>query len=260
MGTFSWLPNPITSVAWLVLGIVVWIVRGSLDQPELWRTASALQGLSFLPLLWRALFARTVSSISVKKLSLDVVCLICRLIASYMLDLKLPRKSAHSFVMAVDALSLTACLFLLVCALGWRRGTYQRQSDSFPMLPMLGILPLAAVLPATIGKRFLPDFLWTLALYVDGLAMMPQLWLIAQNAGVVDVAVAHHIAGMFGSRLLAVNFWWLIRGHWLQGTRYCGWLILITCTVQLLLLTHFMCYYLKTLCTRGPLSTAPLLR
>merc|ERR1712151_1268526 len=151
--------------------------------------------------------------------------------------------------MAVDALSLTACLLLLVCALGWRKGTYQRQSDSFPMLPVLGIVPLAAVLRATIGQSFFPDFLWTMALYLDGLAMIPQLWLIGQSSGVVDVAVAHHIAGMFGSRLLGLNFWWLIRGHWLQGMRYCGWLILVTGTVHVLLLTHFMCYYLKALCT-----------
>jgi len=258
--SFAWLPNSITSAAFAALGVVVWIVRSSLDEPDLWKFAEVLQVVSFLPLVLKVAAARNIAGISAKTLILDVLWLTCRLVATSMLDLKLPRKSGNSVVMTIDAISLTASVYVLLSTLLWRRHSYQASSDSFPVWPLLlGAVVLAASVRANMSQRFLPDFLFTASLYVDAFAMVPQLWLVAQNSGVADVAVTHHIASMFVSRLMGLNFWWLIRGHWHQGMRFTGWLILVVYTVHVLLLCHFMCYYLKALCTRGPFSNAPLL-
>merc|ERR1719436_1250058 len=99
-----------------------------------------------------------------------------------------------------------------------RRATYRAEADTYQIWHMaFGALILAAVLHVDIGHEYLPDVLWTAALYLDVMAMLPQMKLIAQNGGVVDEVMSHHIAMFFGSRLLALTFWWLIRGTWSRG-------------------------------------------
>lgn len=257
--SFAWLPNPVTCGAYVALGLLVWFVKGMLAEPSIWQLSAALQALSYAPLLLKVLTARNVSTISAKKLALDAVYLVCRLSAAQMLGLKLPRRAGQTSVMVADALALTFVMILLASVLGWRRGSYQASADSLSLrMPLLVIFGLAALLRVTLSKRFFPDFLWTLGLYMDVFAMLPQLWMVAQNGGVADEAVSHHVAGAFVSRLFGLTFWWLIRGTWHQGTRLAGWLILLACTSQILLHSHFMAYYLKAFVTRGPFGCAPL--
>eukprot|EP00927_Polykrikos_kofoidii_P037827 TRINITY_DN32030_c0_g1_i1.p1 TRINITY_DN32030_c0_g1~~TRINITY_DN32030_c0_g1_i1.p1 ORF type:complete len:367 (+),score=28.41 TRINITY_DN32030_c0_g1_i1:58-1101(+) len=256
---FSWLPNPITSASFVALGGMVWLLQKMLDEIYIWKLAVALQTLSYTPLLLKTLASKTVSNISVKKLALDACCLACRLAATHMLGMRLPRRSGQTSVMVADALALTFVVVLLMSILGWRRAGYQSNADNFGVaLPMFFIIGLAALFRVTFSVRFIPDFLWTLAVYVDVFAMLPQLRMIGQNGGVADEAVSHHVAGTFVSRLLGVTFWWLIRGTWHHGVRLSGWIILVAYSSQLLLLSHFMAYYLKAVVGRGLFSCGPL--
>lgn len=117
---------------------------------------------------------------------------------------------------------------------------------------------MAAVLHVDIGQSYIPDTLWTLALYLDVVAMLPQLSLIAHSGGVVDEAVSHHMALVYVSRVLGLTFWWLIRGTWLRGYTWTGWGILVAYAAELVLVFHYMCYYFRGLFTRGLFTGVPL--
>merc|ERR1712066_1168457 len=100
---------------------------------------------------------------------------------------RLPRKSGDAFVQAADAISLAIVLALIFCARVPLRRTYQAGADAFHIwVPMLSVGLLAMLLPIEISGTWLQDALWSAGLYLDTVAILPQLALIAQNGGVVD--------------------------------------------------------------------------
>lgn len=256
---FKWLPSWTTVVGMGAMGVFIWLVNGTLTELQMWQAAHAIEFLAFLLLVLKACARRSVAGMSARKLLLDVTRLACRLIASFWLDKRLPRKSGDNFVRVCDCCALTCVFFLLYCTFKSYRSTYQVDADTMHVQWLiLGSVLGAAVLPFDVGRSYFPDVLWTVAVYLDAVAVFPQLSMIARNGGVVDEAVSHHLAGLFGSRLLSLTFWWLIRGTWLRGTSWTGWGILAVLTIHLLELSHYMCYYVKGCFNRGLFSGIPL--
>merc|ERR1719321_1706149 len=93
------------------------------------------------------------------------------------------------------------------------------------------------------------DILWTVHLYVDAVAMVPQLWMISKAGGKVRGLTAHYIAATLLSNILSGAFWFLA-GSSLEGGD-AGSFSLTSLTingahlVQLLLLLDFGYFYSK---------------
>lgn len=257
--SFAWLPSPITVCAFFILAGGAWLLTYMISELSIWKLSSVFQLIAYAFLVLKVAVTKKPTGISAQKLILDAVLLFCRLVATYLLDRRLPRKSGCGLVMCVDALCLSAALGLLYCVRVRLRNMYQADMDSFGIrFALVGCFMLAAVLRATVGDRFFADFLWTAALYLDVVAMIPQLWMVAQNGGVVEEATSHHMAAMFISRLLGVVFWWVIRRTWLQGMKLPGWIIFAAHAAQLVVLSRFMSFYFRGCFERGPLSSVPL--
>lgn len=243
---FSWLPDPVTSGAFALLFFVVFVLMRVLTELDILKLAATFQFLGFGLLGLKVAMTGKVSGISAKKLALDAVWLSCRIGSAYLLGKRLPRKSNNGFVNGADAMSLLVVLGLLLCAFRRQRATSLVQADTFNAWLLLAIAAgLALVVRLQMSLRYVDDVLWSFSLYLDAVAMLPQLLMVAQSGGVVDEAMSHHIAAMFVSRLLGSAFWWLIRGTWLQGVRFTGWVIFAVYMGQLLFLCQYMCYYLK---------------
>eukprot|EP00928_Gymnodinium_smaydae_P034424 TRINITY_DN24397_c0_g1_i1.p1 TRINITY_DN24397_c0_g1~~TRINITY_DN24397_c0_g1_i1.p1 ORF type:complete len:389 (-),score=76.11 TRINITY_DN24397_c0_g1_i1:47-1141(-) len=260
----AFLPHPVTSAAFPALLLLLWYSATSLDEPTIWRFQALLQLVSYLPLLLRgALFPpKGAQTISVRKVVLDLLWLTVRGVATIMLDRRLPRRSNDALALGLDCACGAILVLVLLRSLTREKASQEarREVDSLNVLPALVVAAVLAAsgMRASVAHRWLPDVLWTFALYVDAFAMLPQLWMLARSGGVASGAVAHHIAGTFASRFVRLLFWWQVRGMWQQGAKATGWLILVVHVCHLLLLSDFVCYYLKALCTRGPLHCAPL--
>lgn len=255
----GWLPRLTTVSGYAGLWVCMYLASSELTELQVWQCSAAVESLAFAIILLRLTIGQTAAGISAKMLLLDAVRLSCKLVASFWLGRRLPRKSSDSFVHTCDAMSLTVACLALLCVRVPMRASYQIEADVFGIVPwIVGALVLAGVVHVEIGQQFLPDCLWTFALYVDGFALLPQLQLVAQNGGVIDEAMSHHTAAIFGSRCLALAFWWLIRNTWLRGTTLTGWCILLGGLLQLVVLSHYMCYYFRGCFTRGICSGVPL--
>ena len=160
------------------------------------------------------------------------------------------------------------CCFLLCCAvlccvvrLG-DSGRCENHQESMGSFFLASVPALALVMSASLcfleslSPHGFPDVLWLASLCVDAISVVPQLQLARK--GVVDRLVSHHVIAFFLSRLFALQFWWLIRGLWFQGTGPFGCGILAVYTWQLLLLSHFSFYYLRDAVKNGPFSCVPL--
>jgi len=255
----AWLPRRGTLAGIVVLAFLHHTACSNLTELEIWQGAAGLEALAFALLASKLAVGQSAAGISAQKLVLDALRLSCRLATSLWLDHRLPRNSGNDLVRACDA-----CSLLLVCGLLFGifvrfRSTYQAAADSLraPVLA-LAALALALVLRVNIGGSYMPDVLFTLGLYLEVVSPLPQLRLAAVNGGVVDEATSHHLAAIFGSRLLALTFWWCIRTTWMKGTGFGGWLILLAGVSPLILLSHYMCFYLRECLNRSLFSGVPL--
>merc|ERR1719263_1611784 len=73
----------------------------------------------------------------------------------------------------------------------------------------LGAIVLAAFFHPTLNNNTMFDILWTVHLYIDAVAMVPQLWMITKAGGKVRGLTAHYIAATFLSNLLSAIFWFM---------------------------------------------------
>lgn len=253
---FLSLPSKWGPITFCVVCLAWYLAVEMVDELMIWKYASAVQVFAYAVLVLKVLATRSVAGISAGKLALDALSLGCRSLAMSWALFRMPREAGNDFIRLADGVSLFLVLVLLGASRVVFRSTYTPLMDSFGIaVPALACVGLALVFHADVGHAgFLPDTIWTMAHYLDAVAMLPQLHLIAQSGGFVDEATAHHMALVFCSRLMGVTFWWNIKGHWFQGLSYTGCGIMIVYYLQLLLLSNFLCWYLKSICSNGIFS------
>merc|ERR1719265_2466994 len=152
------------------------------------------------------------------------------------------------------------CLAMIICLLYLAfdkfKQTYQEDLDTFEIGYLLGgCFVLAILLHPHLNNRPLFDTMWTLALYVDVFAMMPQLWMIAklETGDSVDALNAHYIMAIAASRAVSLYFWYYGFREFAPkdgSFNLTGWAIMVSHVIQMLLLLDFVAMYVKA-CVKG---------
>jgi len=200
----------------------------------------------------RVKVARTknVRGISAKSLMMQAAVHILRLCSTTWLKGYIPSdETGDWFYQFMDVLMLVMCLFLLHAVLKTHRSTYQEDCDDFDVKPaLLGCILLAVFIHPDLDDRVLFDSLWASALYVDVVAMLPQLWMMSKVGREVEGLTGHYVAAITASRVSYFVFWYFgfvelapVDG----GFNAAGWTIISMQVLQLLFLADFMYYYLK---------------
>jgi len=205
---------------------------------------------------------RSAAGISARTLGVYALSLCCRLCSTLFRDGYLPVDASGDWAyQAADLCSLSMVAYLLWQTLSVRRSSYQESSDTCAVWGLvLGAFCMAALFHADMNRSFVFDCLWTMGLFLDAIAMVPQLWLITKNGGTVEAMTSHYIATTLVSRLLSAYFWYLNMEHiacdafWVQGFNHGSWGILAAHAVHFLLLGDFAYYYAKA-CFSGTLSS-----
>merc|ERR1719409_1585203 len=74
---------------------------------------------------------------------------------------------------------------------------------------ILGAVFLAVLIHPDMNAWITFDILWTLHLYIDAVAMVPQLWMVSKMGGKIHNVTAHYVAATFLSNVLSALFWFL---------------------------------------------------
>merc|ERR1719240_1675021 len=117
---------------------------------------------------------------------------------------------------------------------------------------MVGAFVLAVLIHPSMNSWTPFDILWTTHLYIDALAMVPQLWMISKSGGQVNGLTAHYIAATLLSNSLSFLFWFLAASELNEdanSVNIAGLAINGAHVVQLLLLLDFGYYYGKACLT-----------
>jgi len=202
---------------------------------------SLTQCLAFLQLSIKASRVQSFDGISTGTLEIYAVALCTRLCSTLYLNGYLPLDRTGDVIYQVgDVLSLVLVIRLLKCA---RDNVPYGAEPSTPkedaMLDTRNAILIALIIAVAVHPNldhWLPfDVAWATSLYLDAMAMVPQLVLL-HNGGSLEASSTHCMVLMFVSRIMGALFWF----HGFDdvaplsgGVNYAGWSVVIAHAVQL---------------------------
>jgi len=213
------------------------------------------QALSFAFLQMQISASKSVAGISGKALIMHAVKLCCKLSSTLFLDGYLPTdKSGDWMYQLADVLSLMMVVHILFSVHVTFKSTYQSDEDSLDIRNLImGAFVLAVLIHPDMNSWVPFDIIWAAFLYIDAVAMVPQLWMISKADGRVKGFTSHYIAATLVSNFLSALFWFFAApelGEEHDGINFAGLAINGAHAVQLLLLMDFGYYYAKA-CLQG---------
>jgi len=167
-------------------------------------------------------------------------------------------------VIEIMSLSFTGCA-LWACS-GPFKSTYQADADKFgeynvpsgygAVYLAVPVLVISIVFHPNLNSDFFSDVAWTYAMYLESVALLPQLWMFQKQAnGVVELLTAHFVAALGFGRIMEFVFW-MYSYHELAtsaGSKLPGYLALLSQFGQLLLMVDFFWYYFSAVKNATPL-------
>lgn len=213
--------------------------------------SAACQCLGFVLLRLKVRKQRGAQGISVKTLQLYAVSLCCRLYSTLQYNGYLPvDRSGDWLYQLVDVVALAVVAGLLHTIATKHSDTYMADLDTCKISWFfVGCFILSLFVHPHLNNSLIPDLAWTLALYVETIAMVPQLWLMTKQGGEVEALGGHYIACIFVSRVVMMIFW-VHSYHELtpKGSDFNlpGLGVMGTQILQCVLLADFMYLYVKS--------------
>lgn len=146
------------------------------------------------------------------------------------------------------------------------RETYQASCDKFGEVgvpPGYGAVYLAVpaliiamILHPSLNDDYFSDVAWTYAMYLESVAVIPQLYMFQkQKNGVVEIMNAHFVAALGFGRVMEFTFW-IYSYHELSsssGSSLPGYLAILSQFLQLVLMVDFFWYYITAVKNATPL-------
>jgi len=215
-------------------------------------TSAAVQCLGFFLLSLKVRKQKSCEGLSSKTLEMYTCFLVFRLTSTLFKNGYLPVDRSGDWVYQVaDMGSLFIVLHLIYLMHTKLKGTYDPQHDS---LAVYNLLPACALLACCVhgdlNDSVFFDIAWFMSMYVDTIAMLPQLWLLTKRGGEVEALTSHFVACMVVSRFCSFLFWFYGYEEITPGEEHwnaAGYVILLAHLLQLFLSGDFMYYYVKSL-------------
>jgi len=220
--------------------------------------SAAVAALGFVLLYLQVERRKNVMSVSVNSLYLYAGTLACRLYTTLQYNGYLPiDRSGDWLYQAIETGSLCLTVYLIMRVKRAQReaGFVGVDNCSASVLLVFGAV-LGVLIHPSLCSAPVADTMWTTALYVETVAMVPQLFLLTKLGGEVDSLQGHYIACMFVSRLLMMRFWVTCYQELKpQGSTYNlpGMGVIGSQLLQVVIFADFMYLYTKSWRTTGKL-------
>lgn len=240
----------------LALGGLVYQSHNDLGLSTLITLAVGIQCFGYLCLRLKVAQSRSVAGISAKALSMQALSYVLRLCSTTWLNGYIPVDETGDWLyQLLDVFALIMVLDVLHCIYKLHRPSYQEDHDCFNAhAAVMGCFVLAVLVHPDLNNRPVFDTLWATALYVDVVAMMPQLAMIVKNRGEVEALTSHFVGATALSRAVSLTFWYHGFSELapLDGSfNLAGWAIILAHVLQVLLLCDFLYYYIRAFISTG---------
>ena len=215
--------NPLTVLAYFLFVVFILFIYHLASDGD-FSFCLSLSGLvklfAFGLLLTHLAVDRTAAGVSAKSLFLFAVSFLCRFFGVYLGVGYLPVDKSGDYLPLIEMLAFLVTAATLASVLVVNRATYAKEEDSFgkhviPNVPH-EFGPLYILIPATIlailfhpklNQNNFSDIPWTLALYLESVAIIPQLFMFQKSTKPVERWTSHYVFTLAVARFLSFVFW-----------------------------------------------------
>lgn len=241
----------------IFLVILIYIFLSSKDYSFLLILSSTSQMLSFMIIAWKVYSFQNSSGLSVNSIICYSILLGSRLTSTLFYHGYLPSDTAGDwFYQLTEIIALGACLLLLYWCNTNYADTNDVSNDKIDFKYLAGpTLVLAFLVHTSLNKNLLTDVLWTFSMYLEAVAIYPQIYLFSARQGNIEAYTSHYVALQGLSRLFSLAFWWDTFGE-LNETQddsfsifhhYVGYFIILSQFIQLAIMVDYYYLYFKSL-------------
>lgn len=264
-------PSPAMFINWVgffTLSMLIYTVGSDGDFSFLLTYAACCRSFGFFILNFRMYASKSASSVSLKSLEAYLFVFSFRLVSIMRHEGYLPYdRSGDWFYHVVEFSSLAfAILATYFCAVKYA-ATYDAEKDAFGNFQIpsqFGVAFLVApcflmacLLHPNLNKDFLSDMAWTFSMYLESVAIAPQLFMFTKQAEApIEVLVAHCVAALGFARVVEMAFW-LWSFHELadaSGSKLVGYFVLVVQFVHVAIMGDFFYFYALSLRKGTPLQ------
>jgi len=225
--------------------------------------SSAVQLLGFYMLRMQMRKRNGASAVSVTTLKIYVVSYICRLFSTAQFDGYLPvDRSGDGLYQCLDIAALLLVTSMVTKIWTDYKDSYQPALDGWRAMPFVAVcLVLSVFVHPGLNHRMVPDISWTMGLYLESVAMVPQLVHLQSRGGEVGPEIGHYIACIFLSRVWTLLFWAASYQELAPPVGYNipGYGIIGAQVLQVLIFGDFMWLYIKSHVRKTKLVLPPAL-
>lgn len=212
--------------------------------------SAAIQCLGFCVLLLQVVRGRGIASISVRTLVLYVILFTFRLYATCFYESYIPvDRSGDQLYQLIEITSLVLVLVTLAKVMRVHADDRSRE-DNFGVAGIVAVAAAAALcVHPKLNDNPGSDFAWTLSIYLEALAMAPQLFLLTKLGGSVESLQGHYLACTFASRAVMLRLWSRCFSEVVgmeRGGRAAGLGILAAHVLACVVLSDFMYIYFRS--------------
>lgn len=225
----------------------------------------------FCVLNYRMWSVKSAKGISVKTLEIYMITFVVRLLSIMRHQGYLPfDKTGDWFYHAVECMSLVSVAFAIYGVFGPLISTYDEKYDKFGNLHVpneFGVVFLvvpciifAIIMHPNLNREWFSDTCWALSMYLEAVAMIPQIYMFQHQArdlgGIVDAMIGHTVFALGFSRVFELIFW---VGSFKEladasGSKLPGYIVLFSQLGHLIIMGDFFYYYLKSLSKGVPME------
>jgi len=241
----------VSYIVYAACALGVWMHFSDGDFSFVCFAGSGVQALGFLLLLHKVRTTRSAAGISSKTLQVYILTFLFRLSSTLVKNGYLPiDRSADWAFQAADIASLLMVFQLMFFIHKRYADTYQDELDSMPIWKIVpGFMLFACCVHGELNHSFFFDTVWAVGMWMDTIAMLPQLWMMASRGGAVEALTANFVALVFLSKCMMWGFWYTgyeeLGPKQGGGFNIFGHLVMFAHTMQLLFSADFMYYYFK---------------
>ena len=199
-------------------------------------TGDLLHLLSFVIIIYKIHRDKKCNGVSAKTQEIYLIVFCTR----YM-DLFFTYISAYNTIMKILFIAITLYILYLMHLKTPYKNTYNRKTeDNFPHWYLI---PFALVMTLIIHRKMTWwDMQWSFSLWLESVAVFPQITILAKNNG-VESFTAHYLAALGSYRFFYILLW-IYR---YLTIKYLSWTSMLSGTLQVLLYADFLYLYLKNM-------------
>jgi len=246
----------------IVVILLIFIFISSKDFSFFLVLSSLVQTCAFLIVLLKVTNYQDCSGLSANTLICYAILLFARLTSTLFYPGYLPSDSSGSWLYQLsDIISFLICILLIYLIYFKYRETSDIMSDGKIPFYIL-VLPsfiLAIIFRSSLNDNFFCDVNWAFSMYLEALAIFPQILLFTIKKGKIESFTSHYVALCGLSRLFSLIFWWdtyeELNTTDLYFGKYVGYFIIGAQILQLIIMADYYYLYFKSILKGQAINT-----